>query len=62
MEENKLFALFWKLLATALCVFIVTVGGCSAHQNYLLAHSSDPVATACALGSSTSACMVVASR
>lgn len=45
--------MFWKCLAAVLCALIVTVGGCTAHQNKVsadvLLKSPNPALVQCAL-------------
>lgn len=54
MEDNKLWALFWKCLAAAICVVCISVGGCVAYESTLVsgmvANGADPIAARCAMG------------
>ena len=53
MESNKLYALIWKLIITLLSILILTIGGCTAHQQQkiteLIIHGTDPTLAHCAI-------------
>lgn len=58
MDDSKFWLGIWKLVATAICVLITTIGGCTAHTNYRMAElvkgGSDPLEVGCLYDSSGS--------
>jgi len=69
MDENQFWATCWKLLASVVIVLILTVGGCNAYTNTLIASTiasgADPLKVLCALDSSAhtgSTCAIVATK
>lgn len=68
MEDNQLYALFWKCAACVVATAVVTIGSCTAHQNYLqkevLEKTGNPTALNCSFSgkeaSNTPFCMEAA--
>lgn len=58
-REDKITA----CVVIALILFLIGLPtACTMHQNALIAESEDPVATACALNSNTTACLPLIAR
>lgn len=53
MDDNQLFALFWKCAATCVAVIAITAGGCTSYSNKLAAElaakSSNPALVQCSV-------------
>ena len=68
METNALYAIFWKCAASVLCVFFLSVSGCTANRHYqtrVLVESGkvDGLGAKCALDADASeTCMNLAIR
>lgn len=67
MEENQLWALFWKFAAAVAAVLIITVGGCTVHRDAkitsMVEHGANPLDASCAVGrDNSSVCAIRAAR
>jgi hypothetical protein len=54
MEDNQLYATFWKCAAAFLIVVAISTASCTAHQNYVqteaMQKSQNPAAVQCSFG------------
>lgn len=53
---------FEKAFVGVILLLVLSVTGCTGHNYYLIGKSADPLATACAIGASSKACLIVAGR
>lgn len=58
-EDTKLIT---KAVTACVLTLFLTIGGCTAYSNKRIADSSNPLATACAMGMSQDACVALGSR
>lgn len=63
MDDTKLFLSFWKFIATAVAVVILSMSGCSISEHHtiqeMVASGADPIAAGCAVsGGSPGVCEV----
>lgn len=53
MEDNKFWALFWKLVIVAICTLIVSISSCTAYESSLVKdmvlRGADPIKARCSL-------------
>lgn len=69
MDENQLYALFWKCVAAVIAVIFVTAGGCTSYQSKLAAElaakSTNPALVQCSVNSDSRAsafCIALANQ
>ena len=67
MDENTFWISIWRAVAAAICVLVVSIGGCVAHGQHLVSmainNGADPIKAGCAINGingSTSAAICAA--
>lgn len=67
-DDTILLRTIWRCCAVAVCTLAVTIGGCTAHENYLITqaseHGVDAIRAGCAISPSNmkdGVCVLVAS-
>ena len=58
MDENEFWIAVWKIVAAAVCVFILSISGCLGYANKRIADAADPLLVGCAMGTSHMACAI----
>jgi hypothetical protein len=70
MDENQYWVAVWKTVATAFCMFVLTIAGCTVNSNLAVKQAikdgADPIKAGCAINGVNSeniaVCTIAASK